>query len=329
MSRFLWEGDKRYNDFSGYFRRKFDGRVQKISIDAGFSCPNRDGFKGTGGCTYCNNHTFKPAYCNLEKSVASQLIEGIEFFSRKYNSMKYLAYFQAYSNTYAPLENLKMLYEEALAHPEVIGLVIATRPDCLTSEILDYLQLLAEKYYIMVEFGVESHKNSSLEQINRGHTFEESVRALNETANRKIHNCAHLILGLPGETEADWLDQAKVISQLPVENLKLHQLQIHKNTRMYKEYLQNPEHFRMFTVEGYLELVVQYLELLNPEIVVERFVSEAPDELLIAPRWGLKNFEFTAKLEKLLEERDTWQGRLFNTSGLFIDPVNAFSATEE
>jgi uncharacterized protein len=314
MNRFLSGSDKRYNDFSGYFRRKFDGRVQKISIDAGFTCPNRDGSRGKGGCTYCNNSTFSPAYCNLEKSVSTQLTEGIEFFTRKYKSMKFIAYFQAYSNTYAPLENLKLLYEEALAHPEVIGLVIATRPDCVDSELLDYLQQLSEKYYIMVEFGIESHKNSSLERIHRGHTFEESVSALKETSRRNIHNCAHLILGLPGETETDWLEQARVISQLPVENLKLHQLQIHRNTKMFQEYRQNPEHFPMFTVDGYLELVVRYLELLNPEIVVERFVSEAPDKLLVAPRWGLKNFEFTAKLEKLLKERDTWQGRLFNSS---------------
>jgi radical SAM protein (TIGR01212 family) len=312
MDRLLWRGDKRYNDFSGYYREKFDGRVQKISVDAGFTCPNRDGSRGTGGCSYCNNLTFSPAYCNLEKSVTVQLNEGIGFFSRKYNSMKYLAYFQSYSNTYAPIEILKLLYEEALQHPEVIGLVIATRPDCLTTEILDYLEYLAENYYIMVEFGVESHLNSSLDRMNRGHRFEESVWAIRETAKRNIHNCAHLILGLPGETDQDWLNQARVISQLPVENLKLHQLQIHKGTRMFQEYRQNPDSFRMFTVDGYLDLVVNYLELLNPKIVVERFVSEAPDELLVAPRWGLKNFEFTAKLEKLLEARNTWQGRLFH-----------------
>lgn len=311
MHEFQWNSKKRYNDFSGYFRNKFNGRVQKISIDAGFTCPNRDGSRGTGGCTYCNNQTFSPAYCNLEKSVTNQLKEGIDFFARKYDSMKYLAYFQAYSNTYAPVANLKFLYEEALAHKEVIGLVIATRPDCLTTEILDYLQELAQQNYIMVEFGIESHLNSSLDRMNRGHSFEESVWALEETARRKIHNCAHLILGLPGETEADWLEQAKVISQLPVENLKLHQLQIHIGTRMHQDYILNPEACLMFTVDGYLNLMVRYLELLNPKIVVERFVSEAPDELLIAPRWGLKNFEFTAKLEKLLEERDTWQGRLF------------------
>jgi hypothetical protein len=314
MSRFQWKSDKRYNDFSGYFRKKFNGRVQKISVDAGFTCPNRDGTRGTGGCSYCNNQTFSPAYCHLEKSVTLQLDEGINFFSRKYNSMKYLTYFQAYSNTYAPIENLKALYEEALAHPEVIGLVIATRPDCLTLEILDYLQELALEHYIMLEFGIESHLNASLDRMNRGHSFEESVWAIEETAKRNIHNCAHLILGLPGETEEDWLNQARIVSELPVENLKLHQLQIHKGTRMYKEFLNEPDQFRMFAVDEYLDVCVKYLELLNPRIVVERFVSEAPDELLVAPRWGLKNFEFTAKLEKLLEDRNTWQGRLFQES---------------
>lgn len=312
MHEFQWKSKKRYNDFSGYFRNKFNGRVQKISIDAGFTCPNRDGSRGTGGCTYCNNLTFSPAYCNLEKSVTAQMKEGIGFFARKYDSMKYLAYFQAYSNTYAPFANLKILYEEAIEHKEVIGLVIATRPDCLTNEILDYLQELGQQYYIMLEFGIESHLNLSLHRMNRGHSFEESVWALEETARRNIHNCAHLILGLPGETEADWLEQARVISQLPVENLKLHQLQIHRGTRMYQEYKLNPDQFNMFTVEEYLDLCIKYLELLNPAIIVERFVSEAPDDLLIAPRWGLKNFEFTAKLEKLLEERDTWQGRLYS-----------------
>jgi radical SAM protein (TIGR01212 family) len=311
MHEFEWQSKKRYNDFSGYFRNKFNDRVQKISINAGFTCPNRDGSRGTGGCSYCNNLTFSPAYCNLEKSVTTQLKEGIDFFARKYNSMKYLAYFQAYSNTYAPLDNLKSLYQEALEHEDVIGLVIATRPDCLTTEILDYLQELAQHYYIMVEFGIESHLYSSLVRMNRGHSFEESVWALEETARRNIHNCAHLILGLPGETDADWLEQSRVISQLPVENLKLHQLQIHKGTRMHQDFKLNPDAFELFTIDGYLDLVVKYLELLNPKIVVERFVSEAPDDLLVAPRWGLKNFEFTAKLEKLLEVRDTWQGRLF------------------
>lgn len=313
MSNYNWGREKRYNDFSGYFKELFKARVQKISIDAGFTCPNRDGLKGTGGCTYCNNMTFKPQYCNLEKTVSKQLEEGISFFSAKYNSMKYLAYFQAYSNTYAPIENLKLLYNEAINYEGVLGLVISTRPDCINDEILDYLQEISETKYVMLEFGLESHLNSSLERINRGHTFEESVKAIIETSKRKIHNCAHMILGLPGETEKDWLDQAKVLSGLPIENLKLHQLQIHKNTLLHKEYIENIAEFKMFTVDEYLELVVKYIELLNPDIIIERFVSEAPDKLLVAPRWGLKNFEFTAKLEKLLAEKDTWQGRLFDS----------------
>lgn len=317
MKHFPRESGKRYNDFSGYFKKKYGVRVQKISIDAGFTCPNRDGVKSVGGCSYCNNLTFKPEYCHLEKSVSQQLAEGIQFFSRKYKTMKYLAYFQAYSNTYAPLENLKKLYSEALDFPHVLGLVIATRPDCVNVEVLNYLQELAQNHYVMVEFGIESHKNSSLDRMNRGHHFEESVWAIRQTSERGIHTCAHLILGLPGESEQDWLDQVKIISELPVENLKLHQLQIHKGTRMHREYLENPEQFRLFSVDEYLELIVKYLELLNPEIVVERFVSEAPDNLLVAPRWGMKNFEFTAKLDKLLEERNTWQGRLIaGRSGL-------------
>ncbi len=312
MSQFLNGSQKRYNDFSGYFRKKFNGRVQKISIDAGFTCPNRDGSRGIGGCSYCNNLTFKPGYCNLEKSITIQLSEGVEFFSRKYDSMKYLAYFQAYSNTYAPIEILKSLYEEALAYDGIIGLVIATRPDCVTEEILDYLQELSLSHYVMIEFGIESHKNSSLERMNRGHNFEETEWALDACTKRNIHTCAHLILGLPGETEEDWLNQSRIISKLPIENLKLHQLQIHRDTRLYYEFLEKPEDFQMFTVESYLDLMIKYLELLNPKIIIERFVSEAPDKLLVAPRWGIKNFEFTAKLEKLLETRQTWQGRLFS-----------------
>lgn len=309
--KYIWGHKKRYNDFSTYFRNKFSERVQKISIDAGFTCPNRDGTKGLGGCTYCNNKTFKPTYCNLGNSVTSQILEGIEFFGQKYKSMLFLAYFQAYTNTYAPLENLKMLYQEALQHPKVIGLVVSTRPDSVTTELLDYLAELSTKMYVMVEFGLESHLDKSLKLINRGHTFAESVWALEQTAERGINNCAHLILGLPGETREELLEQAKVISLLPVKNLKLHQLQIHKGTLFEKQYLQNPARFNLYTVEDYIELTVDYLELLNPNIIVERFVSQAPAEMLIAPKWGLKNFEFVAKVEKRLKQRDTWQGRLF------------------
>lgn len=308
---YSWGHEKRYNDFSTYFRNLFQERVQKVSIDAGFTCPNRDGTKGVGGCTYCNNKTFKPTYCNLKSSVTTQVIHGVEFFAKKYKSMKFLAYFQAYTNTYAPLDDLKQLYEEALQHPKIVGLVISTRPDTVTVELLDYLQELSEKVYVMVEFGLESHLDRTLESINRGHTFAESVWALEETAKRGINNCVHMILGLPGESRDELLEQAKVISNLPIKNLKLHQLQIHKHTLLEKQFEQNPESFKLYTAEEYIELAVDYLEFLNPEIIVERFVSQAPADMLVAPKWGLKNFEFVAKVEKRLKVRDTWQGRMY------------------
>jgi radical SAM protein (TIGR01212 family) len=310
-NKYFWTHNKRFNDFPTYFKNKFKGRVQKISIDAGFTCPNRDGSKGVGGCNYCNNTTFKPSYCNLDNSVAGQVEKGVAFFGKKYETMRFLAYFQAYSNTYAPIEILKELYEEALKHPKVIGLVIATRPDCLSDDVLDYLQELSKQYYVMVEFGVESVRNDTLKSINRGHTWEESVYAIEATAQRGIHNCAHMILGLPGENRPEIIEQSKIISELPIENLKLHQLQIIKKTKMAKQFTDNPNDFNLFSVEEYIDIAVEYLEYLNPRIIVERFVSSSPDDLLIAPRWGLKNFEFTAKLEKRLKEKDTWQGRLF------------------
>jgi len=309
--KYSWGHNKRYNDFSTHFRTLFEGRVQKISVNAGFTCPNRDGTRGVGGCTYCNNKTFQPSYCDLNKVLKIQIEEGITFFSRKYTEMRYLAYFQSYTNTYAPISVLRELYNEALRYPGVIGLVISTRPDCLSDATLDLLEELSQKCYVMVELGIETIETRTLERINRGHTWEESVRTLKETARRSIHNCAHLILGLPGENYENFIKQAKIISSLPVENIKLHQLQIHTGTTMAQEYSQFPERFHPFSVEEYTELVVDYLENLNPVIIVERFVSSAPDNMVIAPRWGLKNYEFVAKVEKQLRERNTWQGRLW------------------
>ena len=308
---FAWGHAKRYNDFPTSFKRKFNERVQKVSVDAGFTCPNRDGTKALNGCSYCNNKTFKPDYCRLETSISEQIEQGIRFFSKRYQSARFLAYFQAYSNTYADLSVLKERYQEALAHPKVIGLVLGTRPDCVNEEILDYLAELAREFYVVVEYGVESVKDETLQRINRGHLFEEAQWAIRETANRGIHTCAHLILGLPGESRADFLNQALEVGKLPIENLKLHQLQIHKGTRMAAEFRDSPEDFHLFSVEEYVDLVVDYLELLNPKIIIERFVSQSPNELLIAPKWGLKNFEFVAKVEKRLAERNTWQGRRF------------------
>ncbi|MGL5563682.1 MAG: TIGR01212 family radical SAM protein [Tannerellaceae bacterium] len=304
--------EKRYNDFGDFLKNHFPFKVQKISINAGFTCPNRDGSKGLGGCTFCNNQTFSPDYCHTEKSVTQQLNEGIAFFARKYPEMKYLAYFQAYTNTYGDFEALKKKYEEALAHPDVVGLIIGTRPDCMPNVLLDYLQDLSQRTFVMVEYGVESTLDSTLERINRGHSYAESEETIKRTAARGILTGAHLILGLPGETTEEILDHARRISKLPLTTVKLHQLQLIRFTRMAKEFEENPKDFRLFTVDEYIDLAIDFIELLNPNFTVERFVSQSPKSLLIAPDWGLKNFEFTAKLNKRIEERDTWQGKLFN-----------------
>ena len=304
--------EKRYNDFGDFLKNHFPFKVQKISINAGFTCPNRDGSKGLGGCTFCNNQTFSPDYCHTEKGVTQQLNEGIAFFSRKYPEMKYLAYFQAYTNTYGDFEALKKKYEEALAHPDVVGLIIGTRPDCMPDVLLDYLQELSQRTFVMVEYGVESTLDSTLERINRGHSYAESEETIKRTAARGILTGAHWILGLPGETTEEILDHARRISKLPLTTVKLHQLQLIRFTRRAKEFDEDPKDFRLFTVDEYIDLAIDFIELLNPDFTVERFVSQSPKSLLIAPDWGLKNFEFTAKLNKRIAERDTWQGKLFN-----------------
>ncbi len=306
---------KRYNSITDYYKRTFGFNIQKISIDAGFTCPNRDGTKGVGGCTYCNNEAFTPSYCSPQKSVTRQLEEGKVFFGRRYKEMKFLAYFQAYSNTYDTLDNLKRKYEEALAVDDVIGLVISTRPDCIDDEKLDYLKKLSESYYVVVEYGVESTKDSTLEKVNRQHSFQDSVEAILKTAQRGLLVGVHLILGLPGETTEDFISHAKEISKLPVNFLKLHQLQIIDKTLMAKDYKQNPSHYNLFhSYEEYLHTVARFMEYLNPEIILERFASESPARMLIAPKWGqIKNYQLVHKLEKILEELNTWQGKKFHS----------------
>ena len=304
--------EKRYNDFSSFVRRKFNGRVQKVSIDAGFTCPNKDGTKGVGGCTYCNNNTFNPDYCQPIKPIKQQIEEGIEFFSKKYKTQKYLAYFQAFTNTYAPLGDLKKMYEEALIHENVIGLVIATRPDSIKDEVLDYLQELATAgYFIKLEFGLESTSNKTLEAINRCQTHEEAIDAFDRAKGRGLHLGGHLILGLPGENKEDMLEHARKISELPINTLKIHHLQIVKHTMMSYQFKNTPDIFAFMDLDEYIDLVVDFIELLKPDIIIERFFSESPARMLIYPKYGLKNFEVKHLVEKRLEEREAMQGRLF------------------
>lgn len=302
-----------YKEFGEWLSTIFPYKVQKISINAGFTCPNRDGLKGVGGCTYCNNQSFSPGYGGKQKSVSKQLEEGIQFFAHKYPNTKYLAYFQSYTNTYDDLEKLTSLYEEALAYPNVVGLIIGTRPDCMPDTLLNYFTELNKKTFLLVEYGLESTSDTTLEFINRGHTFQESIDAIKRTAEREIHVGAHMILGLPTETREQILEHARKISCLPLTTVKLHQLQLIKMTVMAKQYRQNPEWFNLFDVNDYIETVIDFCELLNPEFIIERFISQSPKSLLIAPDWGLKNFEFTAKVLKRFQERDTYQGRLFTS----------------
>lgn len=301
----------RYNDFSGFMASRFPYKVQKIAINAGFTCPNRDGTKGYGGCTYCNNQTFNPAYCHRDKPVAEQVREGTAFFSRKYPRMKYLAYFQAYTNTYGKTEDLKRMYEEALTSNDVVGLIIGTRPDCMPDALLDYLEELNRRTFVLVEYGIESTDDETLKRIHRGHTFECTADAIKRTAARHILTGGHVIIGLPGETDGDIVKQAGIISELPLDTLKLHQLQLVKGTEMAREYAEHPERFHLYEADEYVETVINYIECLRPGIVLERFVSQSPKELLIAPDWGLKNYEFTEKIKKRMKERDTWQGKYY------------------
>ncbi|MDR2138642.1 MAG: TIGR01212 family radical SAM protein [Tannerella sp.] len=303
---------KPYYEFSDFLKKHFACKVQKISVNAGFTCPNRDGSKGFGGCTYCNNATFNPDYCRTAgQCISTQLEEGIRFFSGKYAEMKYLAYFQAYTGTYASVEVLRQKYEEALACPGVVGLILGTRPDCVPDGLLDYLGELSEKTFVFIEYGLESTSDRTLRRIRRGHTWQDSVDALRRTHERGILAGAHLILGLPGEGREQLLQQAGLISALPLAAVKLHQLQIIRHTLMEKEFRAHPERFRLYGVEEYADLVVDFLERLRPDIAVDRFISQSPRELLIAPDWGFKNYEFTALVNRRFALRQTRQGKQF------------------
>ena len=320
---------KRYNSFVGYYRGKYGERLQKIVLDAGFTCPNRDGTVGTGGCTYCDNAAFHPGYAVPGKTLRRQMDEGIEFHRVRYrNSGHYLAYFQSYSNTYAPVGRLRSLYQEALDHPEVAGIVIGTRPDCVDEEKLDMIAALKdgsllpgwrrtvggkvlEAPVVTVEYGIESCHDGTLRRINRGHDFACAARAVEMTAARGIDTGAHFILGLPGETRPVPLDQTALINAMPLHSVKFHQLQIIRGSEMEKEYARCPEDFLKFGLDEYLDFVIDILERLRPDLYIERIAGEVPPRFVNETPWGLvRNFELLRMLDRRMEERDAWQGRL-------------------
>lgn len=306
----------RYNSYIGYFRENYGERLQKVVVDAGFSCPNRDGSAGTGGCTYCDNAAFHPGYSTAGIPIRKQIDEGIEFHRVRYRKAeKFLAYFQPYSNTYAPLKHLQKVYGEALSHPLVAGIVIGTRPDCVDEDKLDYLASLAKDHIVIIEYGIESCNDRTLGRINRGHSFADAVRAVEMTASRGLKQGAHFIFGLPGESREDMLAYAYAINKLPLHSVKFHQLQIVKGTAMEKEYAERPEDFTVFSLDKYLDFMADLLERLRPDLYIERIAGEVPPRFVNSTPWGLiRNAELIRLLEKRLEERDTWQGRLYGIS---------------
>lgn len=306
--------ERRYNSFVGYFKEKYGCRLQKIVIDAGFTCPNRDGSISVGGCTYCNNDAFHPNYSTPDKSIAQQIEEGITFHKNRYRTTEnYLAYFQPYSNTYAPPETLRKLYGQALEHPAVKGIVIGTRPDCVDAYKLDYLKELSQSKIVIIEYGIESCYDKTLRRINRGHDFAAAVKAVEATAARGIRQGAHFIFGLPGESVEEMLATAPLVNALPLDSVKFHQLQVVKGTVMEREYALYPADFVNFTLDGYLDFFIDYLERLRPNLYIERFAGEVPPRFVNATPWGrVRNVELLRMLEKRLRERDTYQGKFYN-----------------
>ncbi|MEA3504771.1 MAG: TIGR01212 family radical SAM protein [Bacteroidota bacterium] len=313
MDTYHWGHSRRFNAFSQYIKKKFGGRVQKVTIDAGFTCPNRDGAVGRGGCTYCNNDAFNPSYCNPTKSILQQIEEGIEFHGARYRrANNFMAYFQAYTNTYKPLEELKKIYSPAFEQKNIVGIVIGTRPDCIDDEKLEYFKELSQSKYVILEYGIESCYDKTLELINRGHTFETTRQAIEKTTSYGIKTGGHMLFGLPGETKEMMLNQVNIINTLPLNTIKFHQLQVMTNTAMAKQYKENPDSFNFFELDEYIDFVIDFIERLNPNIVIERFSGEAPPRYVLSPSWDLRTDQVLNLIEKRLQERETWQGRLFN-----------------
>lgn len=298
-----------WNDYSSYIKDLFGVRVQKISIDAGFTCPNRDGRIGTGACIYCTNKSFSPFYCTPELTVKEQLEKGIAFFSPKYKTQKYLAYFQSYTNTYGSIAKLRKLYLEALAVKGVVGLVIATRPDCISKEILEMLKEITFRKYISIEYGAESTKNTTLDLINRGHKWEQTVETVRLTDSFGISCGLHLIIGLPGENEDDFYRHAKLVSDLPIKTLKIHQMQVLKETKLAEMFKMQPEIFFNLELDSYVKVVINFVARLRAEIILERFTSESPREMIIYPDWkGKKNFEISHIVAEEMRRLNVKQG---------------------
>ena len=292
-----------YNSYGRYLRDRFGCRVYKIGIDAGFSCPNRDGSLSTLGCTYCNNDSFRPKTSDCRKSVTEQLSDGMEYLRRRYGAKKFIAYLQTATNTYASMDVLAPLYETAVAHPDVVGLAIGTRPDCVDEEKLAWLAQLAKSCFVTVEYGLQSASDETLRRINRGHDVQCWRNAVTRTRNRGIHIGTHLILGFPWESREEMLRGAEVVSAAGIDFLKPHHLHVVRGSVLAGEYFANP--FPLPTLEEYARLLADFLARLSPDICIERLFGTAPEELLIAPVWGKNKAEIQNYLVRMFHENST------------------------
>lgn len=309
-------GERRYNAWNDYVKRRYGGRVQKVSVAAGFTCPNRDGSLGRGGCTFCNNAGFTPGYLDRRDGIAEQIDTGLRFLDRRYpGTGRFIAYFQSYTNTYGDFARLRESYEAALAHPRIDGLAIGTRPDCLPDEVLAYLAELSHEHIIELEIGIESCDDAVLRRVNRGHDFACSVDALERAAVHGLEVTAHLILGLPGETRAGMLEAATRLSALPVKALKLHQLQLVRGTEMARDWQRDPGSVPLFDEEAYIALLADFVERLSPRILLQRLGSEVPPALKLAPHWNMRLSELAPRLSAELARRGSWQGRHWQDCG--------------
>jgi radical SAM protein (TIGR01212 family) len=308
-------GERRYNAWNDYVKLRHGGRVQKISVLGGFTCPNRDGTLGTGGCSFCNNAGFTPGHLDRRQSIHAQIDSGLEFLRRRYpRTRHHIAYFQSYSNTYGEFDRLRACYAEALAHPEISGLAIGTRPDCLPDRVLDYLAELAQEHIVELEIGVESCNDAALQRVNRGHDFASSADAIRRAAARGLEVSAHLILGLPGESPASMLDGARQLSALPVRSLKLHQLDLVRGTALAREWAADPTAVTLLTEDDYIALLADFIERLSPDILLQRLGSEVPPKLKLAPHWNLRLHELAPRLSAELARRGSWHGSRYETA---------------
>ncbi len=298
---------KPYRMLSAYLKKKFNEKVYKVSIDAGFTCPNRDGFKAYGGCTFCNNNSFVPSNAKENKNIIKQIKDGKEFLKRRYKAKKFIAYFQSATNTYSSIDKLRKVYRESLTDDEVIGISIGTRPDCVDDRVLDLIEEVSEGYETWIELGLQSIHNKSLEYVNRADTFENFVTVFQKARKRKnIKLCVHLMYGIPTENKDEMLQTAEIVGDMKPDGVKLHQLYISRKTKMEQMY--NNNEINLLSGEDYLELVGRSLQILPKSIVIHRLHGDTTSEYLVAPSWSIKSFGNV--IDRYLIENNIYQGQL-------------------